>query len=140
MEELLPVISDDLVWHDSGHKTRTPADYTRYVGWEGKWYRVDLTEDHMLELATFVKRYADAGKLVDDVPPRKAPSRSGKTSGAYQRNQEILAFAKAHGLRYTERARGKGSPYFPVATLRAYEAFEAAKEYEAVSSSSSHGG
>lgn len=123
MEELLPVISDDLDW--AGKHERVPADCTRYLGYEGKWYRLDMTIPHALELEAFLKRYRDAGTLVSAVPPRKAPPGAGKTSAAYQRNQRILAFAREHGLKYTDR-KGGGSPYFPVATLRAWEAFEAA--------------
>lgn len=124
MEELLPVVSDDLDWTET-HE-RVPADHTRYLGYEGRWYRLDMTTEHTLEIEAFLNRYFRAGQPADTPPPRKQPSRSGKTSAAYQRNVRILEFARAKGLKYTERSSGQGMPYFPVATIRAFEEYEAA--------------
>lgn len=118
MEELLPVISDDVHWAEE--KQRVPADHTRYLGWEGKWYRLDMTTIHTLDIETFLARFLAAGQPLSEPPPKRPPA--GKNSPGHERNQKILAYAKRTGLKYTERSKGKGSPYFPVATVRAYEA------------------
>jgi Lsr2 len=126
MEELLPVVSDDLDWQESGHKTRTPADHTRYLGWEGTWYRIDMTTAHTTEIEEFLARYTTAGQIVEAPPKGRQRPRNGWQGAAYERNQRILEFAKARGLKYTVRRSGQGAPYFPVATLKAFEAWEAA--------------
>ena len=114
MEELLPVISDDLDWAESGHTARTPAEHTRYFGWEGQWYRLDMTTPHTTEIEEFLARYLRAGQK------SAGPPAGGDRRGLSYRNKAIKAFADEHGLPYT--VRKAGGYYFPVATRRAFEA------------------
>jgi hypothetical protein len=119
MEELLPVVSDDLDWKESGHKTRTPAEHTRYLGFEGRWYRLDMTSAHTQELEAFLERFIRAGMLTDTPPKPRKSSLGGEILKANERNRKKAAWADAHGYPYTNRKAG--GFYFPVKTEQAYQ-------------------
>lgn len=81
MRELLPVISDDLDWTEK--QVRTPATADRHLGWEGKWYLLDLTDEHDAELCAMIKRYVEAGQQADQPKLR----RSGVRQSTYRSDQ-----------------------------------------------------
>lgn len=118
MEELLPVVSDDLDWKESGHKTRTPADHTRYLGWEGKWYRLDMTTAHTMELEKFLDVYVEAGNHVD-APAKARTPRKRTMQEAISENEKKAEWAREHGHKVTTRLAG--GYYFPVKTEKAWQ-------------------
>lgn len=118
MKELIPVIWDDLDRLDNP-RSRTQAAVERYVGWEGTWRVLDLTDEHDKEVSAFMDRLMRAGSTPDTSPKPKRYQ-----TAAAERNARIVEWARANGYKTTPRGRGQGSDYIPVKTLRAYEKHE----------------
>ena len=121
---------DDLDRVEKDSKTR--AARTRFVGLDGVWVEIDVTEEHDAELSEVVGRYMRAGVKPEKVPrppSRKiAPSSTGRTRAeAIAENKALLAFAMARGLPYTPAREGSGV-YFPKDTREAYAADQTARE------------
>lgn len=74
MKELVPAVWDDL---DRVEKnTKIPASHTRFVGLDGVWKVLDLTDEHDAELVALLERYMRAG-LTPDTPPKPARRAAG---------------------------------------------------------------
>ena len=93
MRELLPVVSDDLTWTEE--KVREPAAHTRYVGLDGVWKEVDLTDDHDAELTRFIGRYMAAGRK-PEAPPKPERRAAGTREKSRYKSE------RPHGRRTRE--------------------------------------
>jgi hypothetical protein len=109
---------DDLDRTEKGERNQATA--TRHVGLDGVWKELDLTAEHEAELLRFIERYMKAG-ITPATQPK--PSKPGYTNAAAERNQRILEFAQARGLKHTKRKTGGW--YFPVKTMAAWDEYEA---------------
>ena len=120
MKQVEVAAYDDLDWAEKQVKTR--ATHTTHVGLDGLWKELDLTEEHLVELATFLARYMKAGSRPEKPPTRRiAASQTGRTRAeSIELNKALAAFAEAHGLPYTPSTKTSGA-YFPKATRDAYD-------------------
>jgi hypothetical protein len=130
---------DDLDRTEKGLKTR--ASRTRFVGLDGVWVEVDVTEEHDAELERVVGRYMKAG-VKPEAPPKPGQSHAGlpapgSRQEAMERNKAMAAFAELHQLPYTPSTKTTGA-YFPKATRQAYADHLAA--LAAVTGDALHGG
>lgn len=124
---------DDLDWHE--RQEQVPATHTCTLGFLGKWVELDLTEDHLAELAALLHRYLEVGTKPGREPtPRRAAAQEreqahrggrGYSTGAMQRNMVKAAWAERAGFKVTKRRAGGW--YFPVKTERAWLALPAAE-------------
>ena len=106
---------DDLDWTEK--QSKVPASHTVFLGLDRKWYELDLTEAHTIELAEFLARYIKAGNKPEVAPPTLP---LGSTMGeARKRNRAIIEWADAHGHKITRTGK---TPYIPKPTRDAYEA------------------
>lgn len=106
---------------------RTRAEHTRFVGLDGVWVELDLTDEHDAELSEVIGRYMRAGVRPEKPPtPPKGPRFGGKIGEAKARNDAEAEWHRAHGYPYTDRKGG--GIYFPVKTHREYEEHLAAIE------------
>jgi hypothetical protein len=117
MKELVPALWDDLDRVEKDEKI--PADHTRFLGWEGEWYELDMTTEHTAEIETFLARYIKAGMKGGEPPQARKTRFGGAIAEANRENLKKAAWADAHGFTYT--LRKAGGFYFPVATERAYQ-------------------
>jgi hypothetical protein len=108
---------DDLDRVEKDSKTR--ADQTRFVGLDGEWVELDLTDEHDAELAEMIGRYMRAGikPAKPPAPPRSARF-GGKIGEAKARNDAEAEWHRSKGYPYTDRKGG--GIYFPVVTHREY--------------------
>ncbi len=120
MKQVEVAAYDDLDWTKDQAKVR--ATHTVYLGLDGKWVELDLTEAHLIELATFIAPYMEAGHVPEKTPTRKiSSSRTGRTrQEAIELNKALAVFAEARGLPYTPATKTSGA-YFPKATREAYD-------------------
>jgi hypothetical protein len=126
VKEFVPALWDDLELA-ADPKNKIPADHTRFLGWQGSWYELDLTEDHTQEIEAFLARYIRAGHKPEAPPrPKKAQTGPGYSNEAHERNQRIVEWAQANGYKTTPKAHG--GVYIPVRTQRAWDEHEAKME------------
>jgi hypothetical protein len=118
VKEMVPSLWDDLERLEDP-AARVAADHTRFLGWEGRWYELDMTTIHTLEIEAFLEPYLKAGTLTDNPPRVKRPGLGGAILKANEENKKKAAWADAHGYPYTTRKAG--GFYFPVRTERAYQ-------------------
>ena len=112
---------------------RTDATQTRTLGLAGRWFELDLTEEHAAEFDALVDRYVKAGTTPETTPKPPTKHRRQTPDGelpplvrAKLRNEQTVTWAKANGYPVTERVAGGW--YIPVKTQRAYDAHLAATE------------
>lgn len=124
MKQVEVACYDDLDWTEK--EAKTPATHTLYVGLDGQWRELDLTEAHTIELAEFLARYMKAGHK-PEAPPKPPKPQGGSShyrtsrAEAIERNKAMAAFAEARGLKYNPATKTTGA-YFPKDTRLAYEA------------------
>jgi hypothetical protein len=102
---------DDLDHHEKDLKTR--AARTVYVGLDGRWVELDLTDAHAAEAVELIGRYMAAGSKPDKPPAPGAAA--GPNSGARARSKVRLAWLNAHGWPDL-----KAGDYLPIKAQRAY--------------------
>jgi hypothetical protein len=109
MEKITRTLVDDL-------DGETEATGTVLFGYAGKWYSVDLNDDHIQEFVTTLARHIDAGRLAN---PTNRPGRVGHRSRveAVKRedNDLVRAWGREHGFKVPDRGR------IPAALLEAYD-------------------
>jgi hypothetical protein len=100
MKEPQIVAYDDLHYKEDNKKI--VAEGTVTLGWMGKWVELDLTEDHIKELGSFLSRWIKVGSKPEiEVKP---PSRNNYFKG-------MRDFAEATpGLSYQKTKAGYAYP------------------------------
>lgn len=93
------------------------ADGTVRFGLDGTAYEIDLNKKHADQLARVVQPYVDAARKVPS--SRRAPH-GGRP--ARQNQSEVRAWARAHGLKVSDRGR------IPSDLLARYESEHLAKD------------
>jgi hypothetical protein len=99
-------VFDDLHYREEG--LEVPADTQRIFMWQGEEIKLDLTEEHAVELDDFFRRYVKVGTKVE----RTGPKRARKSSRAphtpeRQRSAEIREWAESQGIDISPRGRIK---------------------------------
>lgn len=79
------------------------ADETVEFGLDGTSYEIDLSHGNSQELRDLLKPYTDKGRKVTGTARRPPGSRA--TAPDEPRNKEMRAWAKAQGLKVSERGR-----------------------------------
>jgi hypothetical protein len=129
--ELIAMLWDDLDLAETGEKN--PAQHKITVGWDGRWYELDLTEQHYRRLDAQLAPYLRAGHAPEHAPApsRKSPKSPPEIAGyrsARQRGDLVRAFANEHEFNY----RTPGGGYYYNRDLReAFAAWEAQPEFAA---------
>lgn len=109
MKEMIPVISDDLDLAEKG--IRTPAQQEASLGFMGRWFELDLTDDHMLELSSMLNRWIAAGRPTSK--PQSNRLKPGKPVGStmsfYARHRAW--HLETYGTEVPKKLDGQGYRY-----------------------------
>lgn len=71
------------------------------LGWDGASYELDLTTEHVDELAALLEPYVTAGRKSS----RKGPARTSGTKSDPEELQRIREWAKSNGHAVSDRGR-----------------------------------
>jgi hypothetical protein len=114
MQELMPVLWDDLELHSCGG--RISASHTVRLGLNGRWAELDLNESNYSRLMEYLGEYMEAGRRpVGQVRDTEA---GRKIIKGREYNRGIREFADARGISYTTAS---GKWYYSRDLRRAYE-------------------
>lgn len=91
------------------------AEGTIFFGLDGAQYEIDLNTSNAHEFRTALARYIDAGRTVTSTT-RQARQKRPKTSAIGTSNNEVRAWAKAHGIEVKDRGR------IPASVITDYQA------------------
>ncbi|MFJ1765357.1 Lsr2 family protein [Amycolatopsis sp. NPDC088138] len=83
----------------------TPAAHTVPFALDGVTYEIDLSDDNAATLREDLARYINAGRRTGGRKVRVATGQPTTTASDRERNQQIRAWANAHGYEVSERGR-----------------------------------
>lgn len=101
--EYVAVIKDDL----TGKTIKDDEAHSVRIGWQGKWYVLDLAPDSAEQVMTVMDKYVKAGTLEQNTAKSTPGPRS--TSGRGRADKEQLAamraWGEANGFKVNTRGR-----------------------------------
>lgn len=98
----LVVLADDL---DNAQGTITAADGTHYIGVDGIWREIDVTDEHWAEYQEATRRFWEVARVCP--PPGQALTGSYQGyPGRIRYWKDFRAWADQRGIRYTSDGGG----------------------------------
>lgn len=113
--ELIIRLTDDL---DRRGGLHTEAAETVTFGWKGRWYEIDLSEDHVAELEEFITGYVQAARSTDS---EESYGGVQVQSGAHLGARRFKAMAREWGKQDGRWPDVEPGGYHPREMLRAFE-------------------
>ena len=110
----LVVLADDV---DHAQDTITPADGTHYIGVDGVWREIDVTDRHWTEFQDAIRRFWEVARVCPPPGERLSGGYEGN-SGRFRYWKDFRAWAGQRGIQYTS---DNGSFYPHRADVRKFD-------------------